>query len=1066
VQRLVPGLDARALLLFFHLTYSPYNRHHPVGVQTSWILLVSPASIFKFPTSLFSYCARLLTGSPDHTKGELESQVGQCFMSVNPFKPTWLPTAPRPEQKSLKAHVSSTTPKQRKSPYSSSHIGRGERHKIGASKSTYPAESEMGTSGPLRAMPTDSRPFAKKPHIRRQRRKNHELSPRSKVASKGPFISGIQPTSPAKRPRTSFSVGQTQVKNDTFDKTPSETLENAQTRAMSGTHSERPSPKKRCTIPSVNCQIKGGKTVYKPISPLRRCASIKRRAKPSGPKPEPKLFGASRREAALVESVESDKGRVGDHEFGGFKFEHLREEELESIAEATSKPVGKVPRSEILRILGDIEEMSERYTELLRLPFAGSPGEKNREVMLEIERCRDAASDQLLGLCNEDSRTGQLAVLFGRQGPVYETADSGWGNRIAEGIRRLEDLKSFSGEPNPFSTTGTRQHGNSGSVEGGKAIVDRHTKPVSILGAIQADIAHRKKENRRGGSSSGSDREQGAFGSAPRSKHYIEDSDEGKSEETAKLSSRKGKDRAIDEDEDTPIALSMNSPRSVEGQILINYEEEDQEDFHAHRSRFPQDGAEAVPGHASPPRGTLDAGTSSAATSDRSRPQHRRSSRHSAKWRRDSSRQRSLPSRPGGILKKGQSGVRVSPKRVRNMGRRNSQAETEVATVTYLPESAPAASRTLGIPVGEDLLSVVIDVPPPKPGSKTQPLGSGPDEQVETLSRLTGDSGSAKPGALYDKSDRLAERKLIRRAFRRRRQSDGSSAGTSRSIVKARLRGVRNAKLIGRPVTPGEDEDPALFDSDLDELGSDAATTKILKSGPYDDEEWDSESDDDDSEYDNGYRVRSLLTPVETDDKKKKVPQRRSSWTYQAAIGTSAPASMMTQQGTYSPSGTPSTWAGHGDPRRSKSTSPIEAAKRGFPGMFGSVNHSLSSIGDGPSTGSLRRRMKRLLLKPLKAGTSTESKLPIRTGGTSHASPNRTSPVGSPPSNSVNPSSQTSGESSQTPQSMPTPKPLWSTDMWTSSLCAPDCRWTHRRKRSSTSPASPPTDGEQSTRSG
>ncbi|KAI9766059.1 MAG: hypothetical protein M1840_006766 [Geoglossum simile] len=1001
--------------------------------------------------------------STNHTEGELKPQVGQSSMAVNPFKQTWLSTTPHPEHKSLKAHGLSTTPKQRKYPYSPSYMGRGERHKISAPKSTYPVEPKIGTSGPLRATPIDTRPFAKAHRIRGQRRKSCELSSHSPVTPKDTTSPETQLISPAKRPRTPLGVGQIPVKNDALGKTASEfLLENVHTRTFSGTQSERPSPKKRCTVPRTNSQIKGGKIIFKPIPSHRRRASIKRRAKASGRKSEPEHFRASRRRAAFTEGVESDKS-VGKREFWDFEFEHLEEEELKSFAEATSKLVGRVPRSEILRILGDIEEMAERYTDLLRLPLTESPGEKSREdTMLEIERCRDAASGQLLGLCSEDSRTGQLAILFGRQGPIYGAADSNWRNRIAEGIHRLEGLKSFPGAPDFSSTTGTRQHGSNGSAEGGKAVADEHSRPDSVPDAIPLDLAYRKKENRRDGSSSGSDREQGAFGDAPRSKHYVEDSDEDKSEEMAKLSSRKGKGRATDEDGDTLIPSLVNS---VETQTLINYDEEIQEDSHAHRSRLPQGNAEAIPGHASPPRGTLDAGISSAATSDRSRPQNRRSSRHSAKWRRDSSRHRNLPSGPGGILKKGHSGARVSPKRVRNMGRRNSQAETEVATVTYLPESAPAASRTLGIPVGEDLLSVVIDVPPPKPGSKTQPLGSGPDEQVETLSHLTGDPGSAQPGALYDKSDRLAERKLIRKEFRRRRQSDGSSAGTSRSVVKARLRGVRNAKLIGRPVTPGEDEDPALFDSDLDELGSDAATTKILKAGSYDDAEWDSESkdgDDDDSDYDHGYRVRSLLTPVETGDMKKKQPQRRSSWTYQAAIGTDTPDSMIFQQGSCSPGGTPSIWTGHRDPRRSKSTSPIEAAKRGFSGMFGSVAHSPSSVSEAPSTGSLRRKMKRLLLKPLKAA---ESKLPIRTSGISHPSSSRTSPTGSPPSSSVYPSSRTSAESSQTPQFIPTPKPLWNTDTWSSPLCAPDCRWTHRHKRS-TSHASPPTDGEQRTRSG
>ncbi|KAI9775634.1 MAG: hypothetical protein M1839_000959 [Geoglossum umbratile] len=1042
------------------------------------------------------------TGHTDNARGELEEpQAGPSSRNPNPglnsFMPAWLPPTVRSDHKSLKAHVSITTPKQWKSPYSSPYITRDERHfgtprrKISATEGAPLVATERATSESLGATTTtDCRSLAKTRRIRGQRYKTYESSSRSQVTSKVLLSPKTRSLSPAKRPRTPLRVGQLPLKNGALGKTFGENLRgNTDVGTSGGIQSERPSAKKRRTFPSSGSQMKGRKTAFRPFPPYRRRANIERHAPQSEREPGEVHLRASHRRAAPTESAGFDKSPVGNHECWDFEFEDLGEGGLESITEATSKLVGRVPRSEILRILGDIEEMAERYTELLGSPFTESPSGKSREeAMVEIERCRDTAFGQLLGLCSGDNQAKQHAILLRRQGHTYETPDSGWRNQVAGATQRLEGLKSLTGAPN-FSAAGTRQRGNGGSAEGGKAAVDERDIPDLVLGDNPVDMGYQMKGNREDGSDSGSDRERGTFSGMPQSKHYFEDSDEDESEEPVKLLPNKGKGKVTNENEPTPMASSTSSPRSTRGRkIPTNCDGEVQEDSHAHQSTFPRDIAEAMPEHASPLGGMLDVGVSPSKTSDRLRPQHHRSPRHSAKWRRDGSRQRSLSSRSRGILKRGQSRTRESPKRVKNLGRRNSQAETEVATVTYLPESAPAASRTLRIPIGdgdgEDLLSVVIDVPSPTPRSKTQPLGSGPDEQVETLSHLTGDPGSAKPGPLYDKSDRIAERRLIRKTFRRRYQKDGNTAGTSRSTIRARLRGVRNAKFLGRPVIPGEGENPALFDSDLDELGSDAATTKILNSGSYDDAEWESESEnDDDSEYSHGYRVRSLLTPFVTDDKKKRPPRHRpkspdsskaSTWTYHntsnpggmitglgqpAVVDTYIPESMMTQQGGYSPSGTPSTWTGHGQARPSKSKSPIEAAKRGLSGMFGSVTRSPPNASDGPNTGSLRRKMKKLLLKPLNAGTPAESEPLIRRRGTSLASSSRTSPTRSPSLGSTYPPSRTSAESSQAPQFTPTPTFLWDTSTQTRSVCAPDCGWTHRHKRCA-SPAPQPAGNE------
>ena len=162
---------------------------------------------------LFCHLVRLLTGALGHIdkmREELsEPQVGESSISsnpvVSPFKPIWLSSTPRPGHESLKAQVSSTKPKQWKSPHSPPCMGRDERyfgmpgHKTSISEFTSPTATGRATSELLRVAPIDCRPFAQARRIRGQHRKSHGLNLHSLVTSKGPSGADIWSPGPAKR---------------------------------------------------------------------------------------------------------------------------------------------------------------------------------------------------------------------------------------------------------------------------------------------------------------------------------------------------------------------------------------------------------------------------------------------------------------------------------------------------------------------------------------------------------------------------------------------------------------------------------------------------------------------------------------------------------------------------------------------------------------------------------------------------------------------------------------------------------------------------------------------------
>ncbi|KAH0544964.1 hypothetical protein FGG08_000890 [Glutinoglossum americanum] len=1035
-------------------------------------------------------------GHIDDTRGKIESQISQSFIPLNscasPFKPARISHSPRRGYRTLESHISSTRLRRWKHPYPRPiteqdlrHFGT-QRHKNSVAKSILPTRANLG---PLKATPINYSAFAQIHSRGLRRHRSCESNSVSPMASKCPpnpqrSMGSIQSISPAKRPRSPSRVGQRPVKyaeeltrHDLEEGLAEITYGDLDVGVASSTQNEKPSTKRRCTVSGTSFPMKGKGALVRSISPYRRHTIIRRHTVLSSRQNSgPKLSEARRCETAHMKGLEDGQSYMGNNRGCGLHLEEWEVRDPDSIVEATSEPVNTVPMSEVLKALGDIQEMAEGYVELLGSHSAKLPGGRSREeIVSEIERCRDDAFNQLLGRWPDRNPAERYAALLRRGEPLHKTSSPVSWDRVSEVVQRFKDCKSLAKAPMFPVSAGIRHHGNGGSAGRGRAVVDKGTDGDPMPGAFPADTAF-QKENKRNGSDSGSDNEKRASRGTLRPKHYAGESDESTSEEMSEGRLSKGKGRATGGDEEVFVALSVNNASSAaDSRGAVGYDEEDQGDSEGYESgcesqELSQNEAAAHEWafRYGEPGLTLDTGVS-LVESDRFHPLHRRPSKSPVKRRNEGGCPKSRPLRPGGILKKGDRKSGESPKRVKNVGRRNTQTETEVATISYIPDSAPAVSRLLGIPVNQSLKNIEIDIPSPSPGTQKPPLGKVPGEDVKTVNCLSGESSSRPPRQLDD--IRKAEIRVKKAAVKIRKQANEVEEGASHSTIKARVRGVRNAKGVGCSANPGEDEDPGLFNSDLDEMNSDDAATRILPSltkgrprerrfpppqATAEDSSW--ESDDGDG-IDGGVlqRVRSLITPFESDDEGEepsRVSRNASNLggliTGLGVVDTHQPRSMTTQQGSSSPGGAPSTWTDHRHARQSKPASPVATARRGLSAMFRAPTQSRSKASDRSGNGKLGTRMKKLLSKP----QATEPLMPQSPAETPLASSSRTAFVESATSGSAQTSSRTPAEaSSATPDtesaSQTLPQPTHATpttsivSFRTAGSCAPQCTWKH-----------------------